>query len=141
MAAATGVMAIRSDCYPLTTKWQEQVRCAMDIVAERQLELRTDGGAMVVVESLGLPRKVGIDEWACACITSFADEVRSIDIHGGDSMQALQLAMVTLDAELKHEAERCGGTLVHNDEPFTSILENSGMQPRTRKPQAKRDAI
>jgi len=111
----------------------------MEIVAERQLELRTESGAIQVVASLGMPRKVGIDEWACACTTRFANEVRSIEIHGGDSMQALQLAMVTLDTELNQGAERRGGTLVHSDEPFTSIFENSGMRPRTRGGQAKPD--
>jgi hypothetical protein len=113
----------------------------MDTVAERQLELRTESGAIAVVASLGMPRKVGSDEWACACITRFADEVRSIEVHGGDSMQALQLAMVTLDGELKHGAKRRGGTLFHFDEPFASILENSGMQPRKSTAHAKPDAI
>jgi hypothetical protein len=111
----------------------------MDIVAERQLELRTEGAAIAVVASLGIPRQVGIEEWACACTTRFADEVRSIEIHGGDSMQALQLAMVTLDAEVKHGAERRGGSLFHFDEPFTSILENSGLQRRTPITHAKPD--
>jgi hypothetical protein len=113
----------------------------MEIVAERHLELRTESGAIPVVGSLGVPRKVGTDEWACACTTRFANEVRSVEIHGGDSMQALQLAMVTLDAELKHGADRRGGALVHFDEPFTSILENSGMRPRTHSGQAKPDAV
>jgi hypothetical protein len=67
----------------------------MDTVAERQLELRTDSGTISVVASLGMPRKVGSDEWTCACTTRFGDNVRSIEVHGGDSMQALQLAMVT----------------------------------------------
>ena len=113
----------------------------MDTIAERQLELRTESGAIAVVASLGMPRKVGSDEWVCACITRFADEVRSVEIHGGDSMQALQLAMVTLDVELRHGAERRGGKLLYFDEPFNTILENSGMQPRTCTANAKPDAI
>lgn len=113
----------------------------MDTIAERQLELRTEGGTISVVASLGMPRKVASDEWTCACITRFANDVRSIEVHGGDSMQALQLAMVTLDGELNHGAERRGGTLLHFDEPFNSILENSGMQRRTSTAHAKPDAI
>ena len=113
----------------------------MNTVAERQLELPTESGAIAVVASLGMPRKVGSDEWACACITRFADEMRSIDVHGGDSMQALQLAMATLDGELKRGTKRRGGTLLHFDEPFNSVLENSGMQPRTPNAHAKPDAI
>lgn len=113
----------------------------MDTVAERQLELRIASGTIAVVASLGMPRKVGSDEWACACMTRFADEVQSIEVHGGDSMQALQLAMVTLDGELKRGAQRRGGTLLHFDEPFASILENGGMQSRTPIAHTKPDAI
>lgn len=102
----------------------------VDTIAERLLALRTKSGTTEVIASLGKPKKIESNEWTCACVTKFADEVRSMDIHGGDSMQALQLAMVTLDAQLKHEAQRRGGTLLHFDEPFNSILEDSGMQPR-----------
>jgi hypothetical protein len=102
----------------------------VDTFVERRLELRTETGTVAVVASLGKPKEVADDEWTCACVTRFAEEVRSIDIHGGDSMQALQLAMVTLDGQLKHEAKRRGGTLFHFDEPFNSIFEDSGLQPR-----------
>jgi hypothetical protein len=102
----------------------------VNTVAERRLELRTESGPITVVASLGEPKQVADEEWICACVTAFAGEVHSIDIHGGDSMQALQLAMVTLDVQLKTEANSRGGTLFHFEEPFNSILENSGMQPR-----------
>ena len=104
----------------------------MDAVAERRLELRTEKGAIEVIARLGSPKEVGTDEWTCSCVTKFANEERSIEIHGCDSMQALQLAMATLDAELHHGAKRRGGTLYRFDEPFISILEDSGMQRRTR---------
>lgn len=55
-------------------------------------------------------------------------------------MQALQLAMVSLDVELEHGAKRRGGTLMHFDEAFVSILENSGMQPRKPAAHATPDA-
>lgn len=71
----------------------------MDTVAERRLKLRTDGGTIEVVASLGRLQEVASEEWTCACVKRFADEVRSIDIHGGDSLQALQLATITLDVE------------------------------------------
>jgi hypothetical protein len=102
----------------------------VDTVAERTLELRTADGIVEVFASLSKPKEVGSEEWTCACVTRFAGEVRSIEIHGGDSMQALQLAIVTLDVQLMHEAKRRGGTLFRFDEPFESILEDSGMQPR-----------
>ena len=112
----------------------------MDTVAERRLELRSDKGTIEVVARLGSPKEVGSDEWTCACITTFANEERSIDIHGGDSMQALQLAMATLDGELHLGAKRRGGTLYYFDEPFVSILEDSGMQRRSGSAQSSPDA-
>ena len=102
----------------------------MDAVAERRLELHIEKGTVEVVARLGNPKNVGNEEWTCACITRFGTEERSIDIHGGDSMQALQLAMATLDVELQHGAKVRGGTLYYFDEPFISILQDSGMQHR-----------
>jgi hypothetical protein len=93
----------------------------MEVIAERQLELRTPSGTVEVAALLGKPRQVADEEWTCACITRFGTDERVIDIHGGDSMQALQLAMATLDEELKRRAEQHGGTLIWFDESLTSI--------------------
>jgi hypothetical protein len=112
----------------------------MDKVAERKLELQTPSGIIEVVACLGRPKEVGPDEWTCACVTRFGNEERSIDIHGGDSLQALQLAMVTLDVELKHGAKRRVGTLLHFSEPFNSILEDSGMQAKPPVASSSSDA-
>jgi hypothetical protein len=112
------------------------VALSVDTVAERKLELRSENGAIEVVACLGSPKEVGSNEWTCACITKFANEERSIEIHGGDSMQALQLAMATIDVELQHGAKRRGGTLYYFDEPFVSILEDSGMQRRSGETQS-----
>jgi hypothetical protein len=103
----------------------------VDTLAERQLELRSPNGTIKVVAALGRPIEIGVEEWTCACVTVFGGEAHTHEVHGGDSMQALQLAMVTLDVELFHGAKLRGGTLFRFDEPFTSILEDSGMQPRS----------
>jgi len=94
----------------------------VDAVVERRLELRMESRTVQVVASLTKPKEVAEDEWTCACVTRLGDEVRTTDIHGGDSMQALQLAVVTLGGQLKHEARWRGGTLFHFDEPFNSLL-------------------
>jgi hypothetical protein len=116
------------------------VASSVDAIAERRLELRTATGTVEVVAVLGRPKEVGADEWTCACVTRFGGEERSTEIHGGDSMQALQLAMVTLDVELLHGAKLRGGTLIYFDEPFISVLENSGMQPRSPNAHPTQDA-
>jgi len=52
-------------------------------------------------------------------------------MHGVDSIQALQLTIATLDVELEVGAKQYAGALYHYDEPFTSTLENSGLQVRS----------
>jgi hypothetical protein len=49
-------------------------------------------------------------------------------MHGADSMQALQLTISVLDAELERGAKVRSGVLYHFDEPFVSMLENSGLE-------------
>jgi hypothetical protein len=119
---------------------QVRVVFTVDTIAERRLKLRTESGTIEVLAALGRPKEVASEEWTCACVTRFADEVRSVDIHGGDSMQALQLAMITLDVELERGARKRGGTLLYFDEPFNSVLENSGMQPRPSSTSTETDA-
>jgi hypothetical protein len=102
----------------------------MDVIADRELELRTESGTVLVIVSLGRPHKVGPDEWACEYGVRFGDAEKIRGIHGGDSLQALQLSMASVDLELELGARCRGGKLFHLDEPFNSVLESSGMQPR-----------
>jgi len=102
----------------------------MDAIAKRTLELRTATGSIEVVVALGRPEQVAEDEWKCVWEVTYAGDTKSRPAIGGDSMQALQLAMVTLDVELEQGAKRRSGRLFHLDEPFTSVLENSGMQKK-----------
>jgi hypothetical protein len=103
----------------------------MDVIAERQLELRIDGTSVNVTVKIGRPTpgETGVD-WVCPYEVHFGDTCRSMAMHGGDSMQALHLTIATLDAELERGAKRRAGTLYWFDEPFTSLLENSGLQER-----------
>jgi hypothetical protein len=99
----------------------------MDVIAERHLELRTEDRSIAVVVKLGRPESTG-EDWCCPYEIWFGDTSRSMAMHGADAMQALQLSIATLDVELEYGAEKRGGRLYHFDEPFTSMLENSGLQ-------------
>jgi hypothetical protein len=103
----------------------------MDVIAERQLELRVDGESTNVTVKIGRPAPgdSGVD-WVCPYEIHFSDRCRSMAMHGADSMQALQLTISVLDAELERGAEVRRGTLYHFDEPFTSMLESSGLEVR-----------
>ena len=105
----------------------------MDVIAERRLVLAVADGSIEVVAKLGRPVPDELGGWKCpyeiwfeeSCFTSFA-------IHGGDSLQALQLSMATLDMELKRGARQRGGELYFLDEPFVSVLDDSGMQAKSK---------
>jgi hypothetical protein len=105
---------------------------SLDAIAERRLELRADDGSIEVVVKLGRPeRDDTLDAWKCPYEVSFGDSRREMAIYGGDSMQALQLSIATLDMELRLGAKRRGGVLYHLDEIFNSILDDSGLQVKS----------
>lgn len=112
----------------------------VDAIAERRLVLRTKDSVIEVVVSLGRPKQVGPDEWTCEYEVRFGEASTRRAIHGGDSLQALQLSMVSLDVELELAAQSRSGKLYHLDEPFNSILENSGMQPLKSASDSSRSA-
>ena len=104
----------------------------MDGIAERRLELRSETGSIEVVVKLGRPVPDSTyNSWKCEYEVWFGDKCKSMAMHGGDALQALQLSIATLDMELNIGAKRRGGTLYHLDEPFTSVLEDSGLQKRS----------
>jgi hypothetical protein len=104
----------------------------VDVIAERSLELRTENQSIAVIVKLGRPEPAA-EDWRCPYEILFGDTTRAMAMHGADAMQALQLSIATLDMELEYGAEKRGGMLYHLDEPFTSVLENSGLQVKPPK--------
>jgi len=103
----------------------------VDAIAERRLELRSEHKTVDVIVKLGRPvRDASRDCWMCEYELRFGDITKNMAMYGIDALQALQLSIATLDVELDHGAKKHGGVLWHLDEPFTSILENSGLQVR-----------
>lgn len=102
----------------------------MDTIAERLLELRTESGSLEVSVLVGRPEPDPRGDWACPYEIRFGEAVQQMAMHGIDSMQALQLTLATLDVELRYVANLPKGELYHLDEPFVSILENGGLQPK-----------
>lgn len=103
----------------------------MDVIAERQLELRVDGRSINAIVKIGRPTPGTLeDDWVCPYEILFGNDCKSMAMHGADSVQALQLTISTLDTELQYGARKRGGTLYHFDEPFISMLESSGLEVR-----------
>lgn len=100
----------------------------MDVIAERSLVLRVDGRDIPVIVKLGKPQPDNrYNSWMCTCEVGVGDSIRSQATHGADSLQAIQLALASLDDFLKRVVEKHGGELLHEDEPFISLLEASGL--------------
>jgi hypothetical protein len=101
----------------------------MDVIAERRLVLTVADGSIEVVAKLGRPMQdESLGSWKCRYEAWFGDSCAAFDIHGGDSLQALQLSMASLDEELKRGAAKRGGQLLFLEEPFGSILDEGGME-------------
>jgi hypothetical protein len=101
----------------------------MDLFAERSLVLTVAGETTDVVVKLGKPvPDEATNSWKCPYEIWFGDNCYSHAMHGGDSLQALQLSMATLDMELRRGAKQRGGELSFLEEPFGSVLDDSGMQ-------------
>lgn len=105
----------------------------MDVIAERQLELRKDSGLLDVWVKVGRPEPgpSGVD-WVCPYEIWFGENCKSMAMHGIDSIQALELTIATLDVELEYATKQSGGQLYHYDEPFISMLENSGLVEKAK---------
>jgi hypothetical protein len=100
----------------------------MDVIAQRNLVLTIAGDSIEVVAKLGRPVQDSVlGSWKYPYEVWFGDSCAAFEIHGGDSLQALQLSMATLDMELKRGAKQRGGELRFLDEPFGSILDEGGM--------------
>jgi hypothetical protein len=105
----------------------------LDVIAQRQLVLRKDDGDIDVKVKIGRPELDASGEnWKCPYEIWFGDSFKTMAMHGVDSIQALQLTIATLDVELEVGAKNRAGTLYLHDELFTSMLENSGLQVRSR---------
>ncbi len=103
----------------------------MDVIAERHLELRSDGRVVSVIVKIGRPSPGQSGEhWVCPYEVHFGNQCKARAVHGVDSLQALQLTIATLDVELEYGANKRGGALFHYDEPFISVLESSGLEVR-----------
>ena len=103
----------------------------MNVVAERRLQLRKDGESIDVIVKLGMPvMDESGENWKCTYEIWFGDRCQSMAMHGIDAMQALQLSIATLDVELEHGVKKYQGKLYFHEEPFTSMLECSGLMVR-----------
>lgn len=95
----------------------------MDTIAERSLVIDCGDRKLEASVRLGCPvLDASGENWMCPYEVKVENESKSFRIHGIDSMQALVLAMKTLDVEIEVIAKKLGGTPQWLGEPFNSIL-------------------
>jgi hypothetical protein len=70
-----------------------------ELVAERHLTLRTEDGERTIIIRVFAPERSDGD-WACRYGIDWPHEPRSFQAHGVDAMQALQLALNMIAAEI-----------------------------------------
>jgi hypothetical protein len=92
------------------------------------LELRTESGSTQIAVKVGRPVPDPRGDWTCEYEIWFGETPRHMAVHGIDSMQALQLAIATLDVELEYGAKRLKGKLYHLDGPFISMLDGGNLK-------------
>jgi hypothetical protein len=103
-------------------------RYRMNCIAERRLALRVGDDSREVLVQIGAPEIDGSGaDWKCPYLVSCGEHSHAWRMHGIDAIQALLLALSTIDVELEVLAKKCGGKLFYLDAPFTTILENGGV--------------
>ncbi|HEX5512847.1 MAG TPA: hypothetical protein VFY81_00480 [Gammaproteobacteria bacterium] len=95
----------------------------MEIIAERRLTVDCGIHTLEATARLGKPTlSESGEDWFCPYEVQVGEWCKTFRLHGVDSMQALVLALKTLDVELEARAKEIGGQLLWFDEPFRSML-------------------
>jgi hypothetical protein len=94
-----------------------------EVVAERELELVSDDATAIPCRvRVGKPVQVDDDTWICPYQIAAGDRIRTLGMHGIDSMQALVLTMKTLDVEIEFVAEMIGASIQYLEGSHNSIF-------------------
>lgn len=91
-----------------------------EVIAERELQLKANGHGSTVCVRIGRPYASG-DDWQCPYEIEAQGSKRTMAIYGVDSVQALMLTFVAVNAELEVIARQAKGRLFWLGEPFTSL--------------------
>jgi len=94
-----------------------------EVVAERKLALVSDDAATVpCLVRVGKPVQVDDDTWICPYQIEAGDRIRTLGMHGIDSMQALVLTMKTLDVEVEFVAKVLGASIQYLEGSHNSVF-------------------
>ena len=95
-----------------------------EVIVERSLDfIGSDGTSTRCSVRVGVPVPVEDGDWVCPYQLRAGDRVRSMGMHGIDSMQALVLTMKTLDVEITHMAKKFDASVRFLDGSHNSVLD------------------
>lgn len=94
-----------------------------EVVAERKLNLVSNDSATVpCLVRVGKPVQVDDDTWICPYQIEAGDRIRTLGMHGIDSMQALVLTTKTLDVEIEFIAKILGASVQYLGGSHNSVF-------------------
>ncbi len=94
-----------------------------EVVAERKLNLVSNDAATVpCLVRVGKPVRVDDDTWICPYQIEAGERIRTLGMHGIDSMQALVLTMKTLDVEIAFVAKIPGASVQYLEGSHDSVF-------------------
>jgi len=93
-----------------------------ELVAERKLDLIVDNAANIqCFVRVGKPIQIDDDTWVCPYQIEAGERIRTLGMHGIDSMQALVLTMKTLDVEIAFVAKMCDASVQYLEGSHNSV--------------------
>ena len=94
-----------------------------EVVAERKLNLVSNDAATVpCLVRVGKPVQVDDDTWICPYQIEAGERIRTLGMHGIDSMQALVLTMETLDVEIAFVAKILDASVQYLEGSHNSVF-------------------
>ena len=94
-----------------------------EVIAERKLNLVSNDAATVpCLMRVGKPVQVDDDTWICPYQIEAGERIRTLGMHGIDSMQALVLTMKTLDVEIAFVAKIIGASVQYLEGSHNSVF-------------------
>lgn len=95
-----------------------------EVLASRELVFRGDDGIELdCTVTIGQPFERAEHEWVCPYEISLGNDRKTFGIYGVDSMQAVALALKTLDVEIEIRAREVRMTPTWLGEKFSSVFD------------------
>lgn len=95
-----------------------------EVLAKREIVFRSDDGTeLPCTVTIGHPEERSDHDWVCPYEVAVGNDRKSFGIYGVDSIQAVVLALKTLDVEIEARAKELGMKPTWLGEYFSSVFD------------------